>query len=92
MGRIVGGGGKRLEKNINPSGYMRISTSNAADWTRNLDANYLSHDRPFLLTQKKGGGTFEFSVTLAANPKLDQDNIVFGELLSGQEVVDQILK
>jgi len=31
MGRIVGGGGKRLEKNINPSGYMSISTSNAAD-------------------------------------------------------------
>lgn len=50
LGRITGGGGKKLQKNINESGYMRISSANAAAWTENTEMNRLSHEKPFLLT------------------------------------------
>lgn len=59
----------------------RVSSSNAAEWTRNDEVNGLKHDTPFLLTTKKGGGTYEFSITLAADRKLDSDHIVFGRML-----------
>jgi len=54
LGRVTGGGGKKLQKNINESGYMRISAANAADWTSNTEVNDLRHTEPFLLTTKRG--------------------------------------
>lgn len=99
MGRVGGGGGKQLKREINESGVMRIKTENAADWTRNTEVNGLKHAEPFLLTMVRGGGTFEFSVTTAPVPALDRDHVVFGRLLmkpdekereSNQAVVDKI--
>lgn len=81
LGRITGGGGKKLEKKINESGVMRVSSANAAEWTRNDDTNLLRHDKPFLLTTNRGGGTYEFSITLSPNAKLDRDHLVFGRML-----------
>jgi cyclophilin family peptidyl-prolyl cis-trans isomerase len=101
FGRVVGGGGKKLQKNINESGYMRIASENAAAWTSNTEVNDLRHTEPYLLTMKRGGGTYEFSVTLRANAELDKDHVVFGQLLMGEgeemkrsneEVVKEILK
>jgi cyclophilin family peptidyl-prolyl cis-trans isomerase len=104
MGRVVGGGGKKLKKEINESGVMRIKTGNAADWTRNTEINELKHVEPFLLTMKRGGGTYEFSVTTQANEELDKDHVVFGRLLmkegggeekyrkGNEEVIESILK
>ena len=40
----------------------------------------------------KGGGTYEFSVTLAAHKNLDKDHLVFGEMIQGNDVIDKILK
>jgi cyclophilin family peptidyl-prolyl cis-trans isomerase len=85
LGRITGGGGKKLERKINESGYMRVSSANAAEWTRNDDANLLRHDAPLLLTTPRGGGTYEFSITLAPNTQLDKDHLVFGKLLEVRE-------
>lgn len=39
LGKITGGGSKKIEKTINESGYMRISSSSTAEWTENNDYN-----------------------------------------------------
>jgi len=42
--------------------------------------NGISHDAAGYLSVRKGGGSFDFSITTRANPDLDRDNIVIGEL------------
>ena len=43
------------------------------------------HDRPGLVSVPKGGGGFDFTVTLAPLPELDGTNTVIGEVISGAE-------
>merc|ERR1712146_853684 len=64
IGRMAGGAGKRLEKEINASGKMLLKQYNAADWTYNNDVNGLSHSlKSYLVSANKFGGSYEFSIT-----------------------------
>mmetsp|Transcript_63468 Transcript_63468/g.153232 ORF Transcript_63468/g.153232 Transcript_63468/m.153232 type:complete len:108 (-) Transcript_63468:195-518(-) len=46
----------------------------------NDDANDLSHDAAGLLSVRRGGGSFEFMLTPAANAKLDKEWLVIGQV------------
>jgi len=54
------------------------------------DSNALTHDRAGVVSTKKGGGVFEFSVAPQANKKLDESNVVFGQVLSGLDIIDKL--
>lgn len=41
----------------------------------------LQHDRPGLISVPKGGGVFDFTITLAPAPELDSTNVVIGQVL-----------
>jgi len=56
----------------------------------NNDANDLKHDRAGLVSTRKKGGQFEFTITPKANPALDEENIVFGEVLEGMEEIEML--
>jgi len=45
------------------------------------EAKLLRHDRPGLLTVPRGGGSFDFAITLAPLPELDATNMVIGEVV-----------
>lgn len=47
----------------------------------NNDANDLSHDAAGLLSVRRGGGSFEFLLTPAANAKLDKEWLVIGQIM-----------
>lgn len=47
----------------------------------NDDRNSISHDQPGLLSVRRGGGSFQFTLTPSANPELDRDNLVIGKIL-----------
>ena len=42
------------------------------------------HDRAGLVSVPRGGGVFDFTITLAALPELDATNVVIGEVISSQ--------
>ena len=54
------------------------------------DSNTLKHDRVGVVSTKKGGGVFEFSVAPAANGKLDEGNLVFGQVLQGSSLIEKL--
>ncbi len=56
----------------------------------NRETNNLSHDDRGVVSLKRGGGAFEFNITLAKVPELDNNNIVVGRLLEGDEVLERL--
>ncbi|KAJ1494097.1 hypothetical protein T484DRAFT_1927930 [Baffinella frigidus] len=54
------------------------------------DANALTHDRPGMVSARKGGGQFEFSIAPAANSNLDKTNVVFGQVLEGGDILAKL--
>ena len=83
-GSLAGGSTKMVEREIDRTGMVRSKTVNRADAFVNADQNDLSHDRAGLVSMRRGGGAFEFGVTPAANPELDADRIVIGEVLGAE--------
>ena len=77
-GSLAGGNAQVLDRTLDRTGYVRSERLNRADAYLNDDANDLSHDRAGLLSVPKGGGSFEFVLTPAANPELDATRIVIG--------------
>lgn len=57
---------------------------------RNEDRNALKHDAPGLVSVRRGGGEFEFTIAPAANPELDETNIVVGRVLEGMDLVERL--
>jgi len=54
------------------------------------DANTLSHDAAGLVSMRKGGGSFEFSITTRASPNLDKELLVVGQVLEGMELIERL--
>jgi cyclophilin family peptidyl-prolyl cis-trans isomerase len=53
---------------------------------RNKDTNTLSHDAAGLLSVRRGGGSFSFLLTPDANPALDREWIVIGQVLDNESM------
>ena len=58
--------------------------------TPSAESAGIVHDRAGLLTVPREGGSFDFSITLAATPELDASQKVIGEVLEGFETVRRI--
>ena len=56
----------------------------------NDDANALRHDAAGLLSVKRGGGSFEFSLTTRPSKALDKDGIVIGMVTRGMELLERL--
>ena len=56
----------------------------------NDDANGLSHDAPGLVSVRKGGGSFEISISTRSCPSLDKELIVVGQVLEGMELLERL--
>lgn len=77
----VGGNGRKVDREIDATGYVRTETLSRADAFANDDSNALPHDRAGLLSMRRGGRAFEFGLTPCANRALDATRIVVGEVL-----------
>ena len=75
---------------LDDTGYVRTTYSDAAARFANSDSNSLRHDRAGLLSMPRGGGAFDFGLTLGADPSLDRDNLVVGQLLAGGDVLEAL--
>ena len=52
--------------------------------------NGVAHDAAGLLSVRRGGGSFEFTLTPRPNARLDAENLVIGQVLGGMEVLERI--
>jgi len=89
-GRLSAGSAARIDREIDATGYVRSSLVSLAEQYTTSDANAISHDRAGLVSMKKGGGQFEFVLTPAANPALDETNVVIGEVILGMDVLQEL--
>eukprot|EP00282_Hemiselmis_andersenii_P046801 CAMPEP_0172088836 /NCGR_PEP_ID=MMETSP1043-20130122/23460_1 /TAXON_ID=464988 /ORGANISM="Hemiselmis andersenii, Strain CCMP441" /LENGTH=318 /DNA_ID=CAMNT_0012751195 /DNA_START=1 /DNA_END=953 /DNA_ORIENTATION=+ len=55
---------------------------------QNEDSNSLKHDSEGVVSVRKGGGAFEFTIAPGPNPELDKTNTVVGRVLEGAEMVE----
>lgn len=54
------------------------------------DSNPITHDQAGLVSVRKGGGSFEFSISTRPAPSLDKDELVIGQVLEGMELVERL--
>ena len=85
LGRLASGAAQDIERSIDSTGYVRSTLVSRADAFANTDNNGLSHDRPGRVSMRRGGGNFEFVIAPAANPSLDADYVVIGQVLTEEE-------
>jgi cyclophilin family peptidyl-prolyl cis-trans isomerase len=90
VGKLALGAAQKQETYMDGAGKVRIRSVNQAAQALHNDANALKHDGVGVVSVPKGGGSFEFTITPAANPTLDEDHLVIGKVLSGLDVIDQI--
>lgn len=92
VGKLAKGGNKKQETWMDNMGKVRIRSVSLASKATHNDRNDLLHDVPGVLSVKKGGGTFDFTIAPQLNPALDGENVVIGKVLRGMDVVDKINK
>ena len=54
------------------------------------DTNGVSHDAAGLVSVRKGGGSFEFSLTTRPAPSLDKENLIVGQILENMELLERL--
>jgi cyclophilin family peptidyl-prolyl cis-trans isomerase len=92
VGKLAKGGNKKQETWMDNMGKVRIRSVSLASKATHNDQNQLLHDAPGVLSVKRGGGTFDFTIAPQLNPALDGENVVIGKVLHGMDVVDKINK
>jgi len=91
LGKITGDGTKKVDKKIDETGRVRVTYTDRATYeTANTDSPSTSHSSEGLVSVRRGGGTFEFGVTLQPMPDLDRDYIVIGQVLEGMDVIKRL--
>ena len=83
-------GNTGLDREIDATGRVRSTYIPVAEAFGNSDSNALSHDRPGLLSMRRGGKAFDFLLTTGADPSLDAERLVVGEVTSGASVLAAI--
>lgn len=84
------GANLKQETYMNGAGVVRIRSVDLAQSAVFDDTNELTHDSPGVISMKKGGGNFGFTIAPAANSELNDENIIIGKILSGMEVITKI--
>jgi len=56
----------------------------------NGDDNALTHSAAGLVSVRKGGGSFEFTITTRPFPARDRDGLVIGQVVSGMELLERL--
>lgn len=56
----------------------------------NDDSNGAMHSAAGLISMRKGGGSFEFSISTRADPALDAGSIIIGQVLEGMELLERV--
>lgn len=92
VGKLAKGGNKKQETWMDNMGKVRIRSVSLASKATHNDQNDLHHDAPGVLSVKRGGGTFDFTIAPQLNPALDGENVVIGKVLSGMDIVNRINK
>ena len=87
VGKFAFGSDKKLETYTSSTGVTRTRTIDKADMAKFDDNNNLRHDSAGIVSMKKGGGSFGFSIAPAPNANLDQENVVIGRVIEGMDVV-----
>jgi len=65
----------------------------AREDTQTNETNALQHDVPGRVSMRRGGETFDFSVSPVANATwLDETNVVIGQVLEGFDIIEDINK
>lgn len=62
--------------------------SRVAPVTPVTEGGLLSHNSPGLLSVARGGGVFDFTITLSPLPELDEKNVVIGKVLPSESDPD----
>ena len=92
VGKLAKGGSQKQETWMDGMGKVRIRSVSLASKTTHRDVNNFLNDESGVLSVKKGGGSFDFTISPKPNPSLDSENVVIGKVISGMNVVDEINK
>ena len=92
VGKLAKGGSQKQETWMDGMGKVRIRSVSLASKATHRDANDYLNDEPGVLSVKKGGGSFDFTISPKPNPSLDDENVVIGKVISGMDVVEKINK
>lgn len=90
VGKFSKGGSQRQERSIDSIGKVRVKSVNVAENTKNTELNTLHHTSGGEVSMKKGGGSFEFTIAPRPNPSLDDGQIIFGKVVDGMDVIEEI--
>ena len=90
VGKFSKGGSQRQERSIDSIGKVRVKSVNVAENTKNTEQNGLHHASGGEVSMKKGGGSFEFTIAPRPNPSLDGSQIIFGRVVDGMDVIEDI--
>lgn len=81
---------KKQETIRNSVGVVRMRSKDLAEDVVFDDKNDLTHDVPGIISMKKGGGNFGFTISPGPNEDLDDNNVVIGRVLSGLDVINKL--
>jgi len=84
------GANLKQETYKNEVGIVRIRSIDLAESAVYDDINDLNHDSPGIVSMKRGGGNFGFTIAPKSNPELDKENIIIGKVTNGLDVINQI--
>jgi len=84
------GSAQKQETYLDEVGKARIRSVDLAANYVNQETNNLRHDFDGAVSVPRGGKSFGFTIAPRANPDLDKENLIIGEVLSGMETVEKV--